>query len=77
MIPCSLLVLIHTKMNCYPLNKSSGTLHIYWAFLASQTPYGLHFLWSSSNDDSFPVLIMKIQNGICMNNTDYNNGRAR
>ena len=77
MIPFSLLVLIHTKMNCYPLNKSSGTMHIYWAFLASQTPYGLHFLWSSSNDDSFPVLIMKIQNGICMNNTDYNNGRAR
>ena len=77
MIPCSLLVLIHTKMNCYPLNKSSGTMHIYWAFLASQTPYGLHFLWSSSNDDRLPVLTIKIQNGICMNNTDYNNGRAR
>ena len=46
-------------------------------FLASQTPYGKHFLWSFSNDGSLPLLIIKIQNGICMNNTDYNNGRAR
>ena len=52
-------------------------MHIYWAFLASQTPYGKHFLWSSGNDDRLPAVIMKIQNGICMNNTDYNNGRAR